>query len=741
MINAIIFKVAATACLLPLAVIAAEIEVPVDSAERVRVGVVLGGGGARGAAHIGVLQELERQRIPVDAIVGTSMGAIVGGLYASGMSVSELEDLVTTLDWADALSDSPGREDLSFRRKQDDGEFPMTLELGLRDGALALPQGAIQGQKLDLLLRELTIDVSHVRDFDELAIPFRAIATDLVSGEPYVMGEGDLAQAVRASMSVPGAFAPVAIGERLLVDGGLVGNLGISVMQDMDVDVIIAVDVEFPLYTLDELSSALAISEQVLTIVVRNETLRQIARLDDDDILIRPNLGTFGSTEFARSIETFEPGRAATRAHENELRRLSVSERAYAAWAQRRTQQAQRDNTLSFVRVVDQQGRRMPKLERAVRLEPGDALRAERLAEEANRLFGLRAFDKVGYRLIEAPSGTGVEFLASTRSWGDSFLKFGLGIEDDFEGSTSFNFAARLWRPGVNRYGAEWRTDLRVGTLPLLASEFYQPLGLDSHLFVSPNIELLQRNIDTFVADEAVARLRISEALAGLDAGTTLGNWGELRIGAYRGAGNARVKVGDPSVPNVSFDIGGAFASLKIDTFDDAHFPRSGMRGELLWDLSRRGLGADVNYDVLALDWNAAWSRGKSTLVAGLDYSTSQNAENVVQAQFPLGGFLRLSGLERGQLSGPHAGVARLVYYRRIGDSAGDLIEVPIYLGASVEAGNVWQTRDEVRLDSLITNGSLFFGLDTYLGPVFLAAGLSESGDTNFYLFIGAIPD
>lgn len=712
-----------------------------DAPARLRVGLVLGGGGARGAAHIGVLQELERLRIPVDVIVGTSMGAVVGGLFASGMSPADLQELVSTLNWADALSDSPDRSDLGFRRKQDDEEFPMKLELGLNGRQLSLPQGAIQGQALDLLLRELTIDVSHIADFDDLPIPFRAIASDLVTGKPYVMGNGDLAQAIRASMSVPGVVAPVAIDGHLLVDGGIVGNLGIEVMQQMGVDVIIAVDVEFPLYDFDELSSALSISEQVLTILIRNETLRQIERMDVDDILIRPQLGTFGSTEFARSSETIAPGVAATREQAARLGALALSETGYETWLASRVHESRNTDTVAFAAVVDAAGRPMPRLQEQLQIEPGDAVDAERFGREANRLFGMRAFEKVVYKLVDRDEQTGVQFTASSRSWGRSFIKFGLGIEDDFEGSTAFHFAARLWRPGVNRFGAEWRTDARVGTSPLLESEFYQPLGLDSSFFVSPRIDLSQRNIETFDADEAIARLRVSEALAGLDVGAALGNWGEFRIGIYRGVGNARVKVGDPVIPNQSFDIGGVFGRLQVDTFDDANFPRKGLRAEVRWDASRPGLGAKDEYDTLTFDINRAWSRGKSTLVAGLNYATSNHAGPVVQAHFPLGGFLRLSGLERGQLRGPHAGVARLLYYRRIGDSAGGLIELPIYFGASLEAGNVWQTRDAIGVDSLVTNGSLFFGLDTFFGPMFLAAGLSETGNSNFYLFIGAIPD
>ena len=245
-----------------------------DATPRPRIGLVLGGGGARGAAHIGVLKELERLRIPVDAIAGTSMGAIVGGLYATGVNAEDLEELVSSLDWNAALSDTAAREDMSFRRKQDEREFPINFELGLRGTDLVLPKGVIQGQELDLLLRKLTLHASHITDFDNFPIPFRAIASDIVAGEAVVMDSGDLAMAIRASMSVPGVFAPARIDGRLLVDGGLIGNLPIDVMKEMGVDIIIAVDVEFPLYKSEELKSVLTISEQMLTILIRKETLR-----------------------------------------------------------------------------------------------------------------------------------------------------------------------------------------------------------------------------------------------------------------------------------------------------------------------------------------------------------------------------------------------------------------------------------------------------------------------------------
>jgi NTE family protein len=668
------------------------------------------------------------------------MGAIVGGLYASGTTTAELEELVRTLDWNSALSDSGAREDLSFRGKQDDADYPIRFELGVRDGRLLLPQGVIQGQRLDLVLRELTIDSSHVRNFDEFPIPFRAIATDLVSGEAYVMGEGDLALAIRASMSVPGAFAPVQVDERLLVDGGLVGNLGIEVMQEMGVDVIIAVNVEFPLYAEDELVSAIGISEQVLTILIRKETLRQIERLDDDDILIRPDLGDFASANFAASPEAIEPGVAATRAVSQELERYAIDEESWASYQARRKSAAPLKDHIDFVRVRHD-GRASPQLvERRMQVEPGDPIDTDAFSAEANRLYGLRVFEKVGYQLVEEGDRLGVEFEATSKRWGPGYLRFGLAVEDDFEGGTAFNLAARYWRPGLNALGAEWRTDVQLGTDPNIATEFYQPLRGDSRLFLAPRFEVGQRNLNVFEAEETVAQLRLTEYEFGLDAGAELGNWGEIRLGLYRGQSDARVKVGDPGVPELDIETGGVRSTLLIDTLDDAQFPRSGTRAAFEVELSRPGLGGERSYDTAAFDVDAAWSRGKSTFVAGLQFGTSLNSRSTLQDHYMLGGFLRLSGLERGQLAGPYAGLARLVYYRRIGASAASLFDLPIYVGASVEAGNAWQVSDSIDIESLMAGGSLFLGLDSFFGPIYLAAGFGEGGETNFYLFVGSAP-
>lgn len=706
---------------------------------RPRIGLVLGGGGARGAAHIGVLQELERLRVPVDAIVGTSMGAIVGGLYATGMSAAELEQLVGSVDWAGALSDKPDRKDLSFRRKQDDAQVPIDFELGVRGTELILPPGLIQGQRLDMLLRELTMPVTNIKDFDRLPIPFRAIASDIERGEIWVMDKGDLAQSIRASMSVPGVFAPVQIGDRLLVDGGLVGNLAIDVMQEMGVDIIIAVDVEFPLYKAEELGSALVVSEQMLTILIRKETLRQIDRLDEEDVLIRPELGVFASTNFGEIIDTIEPGQAAVTEQADRLREISLDEEAWGEYLANRNQPVYPASTLAFVRVVHDGVLASEVLESKLSVKAGDPIDHAVLAQNADRLYGLQYYEQVSYSLVEEGGETGVEYQARTKSWGPSFLQFGVELEDDFEGSTGFNLSARMTRAGINRLGAEWRSDLRLGTDPRFLSEFYQPLRFNSRLFVVPRIELGQTNINTFSADDTVARYRLSEGEAGVALGRELGRIGELRVGVFRGLGEARVTVGDPTLPNFDFDTGGVFARLRFDTLDDARFPRHGVRSDVVWVSSRPGFGADSRFDTIAGEVARTWSRGRNSLQLGLSYATTLESDGAVQDYFPLGGFLRLSGLERGEIRGPHAALAKLVYYRRVGATSG-FLDTPIYLGASAEVGNVWQERSDMSFDSMMLNGSVFAGFDTFIGPVYLAAGFGENSESNVYLFVGALP-
>jgi NTE family protein len=709
--------------------------------ERPRVGLVLGGGGARGAAHIGVLRELERMRVPIDAIAGTSMGAIIGGLYATGRSADELEKIVQGIDWSDAFSDDERRVNKRFRRKQDDRDYPIGFELGIQRGKLQLPKGAISGQKVALILRELTLAVPADGDFDDLPIPFRAVAADLATGEQVEMGEGDIATAIRASMAAPGVIAPVEIAGRSLVDGGLGGNVPVDTIRAMDVDVIIAVDVEFPLYRPDQLNSVLDISAQMLTILIRNQTREQLATLGDADVLIRPELGQFGSTDFADIELAIEPGSRATAALEDQLRPLGLDEAAYAEHiAERRGRIGSVPERVDFVEIESDGDIAADLLRTRIRTKPGDPLVPDRLAADAGALHGLYTYERVGYGLVERDGDTGIRFDAVSKPWGPNYLLFGVSLQDDFDGMTAFNLAARFTRTELNSLGAEWRNDLQLGSQPLLRSELYQPLGFGSRYFVAPRFEIGQRNFNVFAGEEALGRYRVTGGEAALDLGRELGRWGEFRAGVFRGYSDASLKVGDPSLGDIEADTGGTFVQLAFDTLDDGQIPTNGILGRFRWITSSSSLGADNDAGALESNVRLVRSFGRHSIELGALLNVATEDSDLVQNFYPLGGFLRLSGLARGEISGPHAGVARLVYYRRTGNTGGDLFEIPLYFGASLEAGNVWERRSDIGFDDAIASGSVFMGLDTYFGPLYLAAGLAEGGRTNFYLSLGAPP-
>ncbi|MEO0365260.1 MAG: patatin-like phospholipase family protein [Pseudomonadota bacterium] len=710
---------------------------------RPRVALVLSGGGARGAAHVGVIRALEENNIPVDVVVGTSMGAVVGGLYCAGLDADALEVVVRDIDWLDAFVDNSARENLTYRRKRDDDDFLIRFDLGVRDGRLRLPTGIIQAQKLMQYLRENTLNYSRTESFDDLPTPFRAVAADLGTGDTVVLDSGDLAVAMRASMSAPGVFAPVEWEGRVLVDGGIAMNLPIEVAQSLDVDVIIAVDVGFPVMPLDTLESALAVSNQMLTILIERETREQRALLDADDVLIQPALGILGSTDFLQALDAIEIGYQSVTQHMARLQHLSIEQARY------QSHRARRDDTSNDERVP---GRIEIKTDASIlpdviltrmATQPGEPLSIDRLREDLAKIYGLGLFERVDYQWVEhedddAPA---LQIDAVAKQWGPGYLRFGLSLEEDFEGSGVFQASARYLRTAINRLGAEWRTSLSAGTNVSLESEFYQPISNDLRYFVAPILRVDQRNINVFETNERIARYRLSTGSFELSAGREISNWGEVRLGVFRETGSARVKVGAPNLPSLDFDAGGFRASFGFDSLDDTVFPKKGSRFEFTTRSVRESLGGVRNYETYQSTYDGYWTVGRHTFSLGLDLATSNNANDLLAEVTFLGGFLNLSGLDRNALVGPHSAISRLVYQRRVGRTGGGFFDWPLYLGASVEAGNVWDRAGLASSSDLIFNGSLFARLDTFLGPAYLASGFGENGETTLYFFLGATPN
>jgi NTE family protein len=711
---------------------------------RPRICLVLSGGGARGMAHIGVLKVLEEMQVPIDCIAGTSMGAVVGGLYASGMTAALIESTMRSVDWQEAFRDAPPRRDLGFRRKQDDRNFLVRLPLGLKHGQILLPKGFIQGQKLQETLRQLTLPFSNSTNFDLLPTPFRAVATDLLTGNAVLLEKGDLSIAMRASISAPGLFAPVETQGLVLVDGGLAENLPIDVARQMHADILIVSDVSFPLQPRAALDSALSISNQMLAILVRKDADRQRATLTGSDVLIEPILGTTSSTDFTAAVATVAAGENAAHTMLAKLDGLRVGDAAYQDYVARRSARQPVLPEIKFVRV-DEQSKRYEKTIMA-EMQPlvGKPLNVDAVGERITELYGLGNFETLDYALVSKGEGSdeesGLEVRARRKSWGPNYVRFGLNLEDDFQGNSRYNAAARFILTELDNLGAELVTDVQIGSDPKVAAEFYQPLNAARTWFVAPSVRVEARDLFIYDKDVEIAEYRDREAEADFDFGRTLGNWGEIRAGFHRANGSARVRLGDPTLVQQQYNNGELFVKFSYDRLDNLHFPRDGQTFSFQWDANRPDLGGDTSFDKIQADWLMARSAGRNTVLLWTSAGSVVGGHInplVVPDLFSLGGFFNLSGLAPTSLFGPNYAIARAIYFRKIGRGGEGFFEFPVYVGMSLEAGNTWETRSAMSFGSTHKDASLFLAFDTYLGPVYLGSGYDTAGHSAYYLFLG----
>jgi NTE family protein len=711
---------------------------PVPGAERPRIGLVLSGGGARGAAHIGVIRALEEMKIPIDAVAGTSMGAVVGGLYAAGLSGDEIEEVFRTLDWKDLFQDRAPRKDLVYRRKQDDRSFLASGGLGIRaDDGVVLPLGLVQGQKITQVLRTSTMRVADVQDFDRLPTPFRALATDLETGDAVVLRSGDLATVLRASMSAPGVLAPVEIGGRLLVDGGVVDNLPVDLVKEMGVDVVIAVDVSFPLARRDGLQSPLDVTNQMIAIMVRRGTSASLKELGDRDVLVSPELGRMTAIDFARMPQVVTAGQAAVTKQAEKLAALAMPAGEYAAYASARQRSADPSFNVAFVRPAPRSEADAKRIDAVFGSVVGHPFDTEVLQSKAYRQYGLDRFEAVDYRVVRDDGERGLEIDLRRKSWGPNFLRFGMSIESDYEGGTVANAGARLLMTGVNALDGEVLLDTQLGEDPRFVAELFQPLSLTTDMFVAPGFRYQLETLQIVDDGRRVAQYRVRDTEVSLAIGAELSNWGEVRLGVRRGNGSTRLMVGEPVVPGDDFDIGAAYLEFGYDRLDSAYFPKHGQAFRASWQSENEALGASADANIVEASWVLARTSGRNSLVLSMEGGSALD-DRVVSPQelFTLGGFLNLSGLPPDALIGTQFGIVRTIAFRRVSRGGTGLFEFPAYVGASFEIGNVWQNQDAVDFGDLKTGGSLFLAAETPFGPLYLAGGLAE-GDGAFYLILG----
>ena len=704
--------------------------------ERERVGLVLSGGAARGLAHIGVLKALEEQGIIIDAIAGTSMGAVVGGLYAAGYSIAELEQLALEVDWQQALSDAPSRVDIPFRRKQDDRDFLVKQKLSFRDdGSLGLPLGVLQGQNLALLLEKLFARAGAVEDFDQLPIPFRAVAADISTGEVVVFSQGHLALAVRASMSIPAVLTPVEVDGRLLVDGGISNNIPVDIARQMDVDRVIVADIGSPLATTESLHTVFDILNQSVGLLTRRNSDAQLATLQAQDILIQPELAGYGLTDFARAQGMMDAGYRATNAMQWRLVDLAQPLPGHKKLASN-TKKIKQAPLITSVQIQNTSKVGDEVIRYYIRQALDQPLDVEQLQKDMGTLYGLEYFERVEYRLQPESGGNALVINATDKKTGTDYLRLGMNLSDDLRGDSVFNIGASFRMNGINRLGAEWLSRVQMGDSQELYTEFYQPLDIGSRYFVSPWLHGEVRNIKFMEDSDPIAEYRLQRMRYGVNLGRQIATNAEVRFGVGSGWGNADVRIGKRDLPDFSFKEGYYHLQYAFDSLDDVNFPRTGEELRLSAWQHATELGSDERYRQWLVELNKPLNWGANTWIIGGRYARTLDAKEVVTSSYQIGGAQKLSGYRENALAGQNASIGRLIYYRRLTPMRTFSLGLPVYAGMSLERGRVWSQASN--LDSGYINAmSMFVAVDTPIGPLNFSYGVNDDSESAFYLNLG----
>lgn len=718
----------------PVQSVMAETSMATGENLRPSIGLALSGGGARGAAHLGVIRVLEEHNIPIDYIAGTSMGAIVGGLYSAGLDTEQIETALAGVDWVHVFSDLPSRQERSFRRKRDDDFYLVKQKLGFNDSQVTLPLGVVQGQKIAMVLSSLLVRVADIDDFDKLTIPFRAVASDIVSGEEVVLGTGDLATSIRASMSIPAVFSPTEIDGRLLVDGGVAKNLPISVVREMGADIVIAVDISTPLLKRSEIDSVVAITNQLTGLLTRRNIEAELATLTERDVLIVPALEDVSTTDFAEFTKAIEPGRIAMEKQMGSLQPYAVSDAVAANARIVRSEVSRKLPIVDQVRLVqDTKISEEYLLKRLSSRHVGQQLDINQLEQDVTEIYGLELFQNVLYDIKQENGETVLEFNISERRWGPNYLQFGAEYDSNGDSENIFNLGVAYLKTAINSRGGEWRSGLQIGSEPAAFTEFHQPFGPEFKYFFNPFAAYRRQIVSTFDGSDVTATFDISETIGEIGFGRELDNWGEVRVGYRFTDGDISRRVGSRHFPDTSFQRGESFVRLSIDEFDDFYFPRSGSVVVAEWTRSRDELGADSNFDQVSLSATYAYTRNRNTILIDGRYSSTISGDAPIQSQFRLGGFGQLSGFSRNQLSGQHAVLGVVAFYRQLNDRG----FIPVFAGLTVEQGNVWEDRSDISFGKGLLAGSLWVGAETPIGPAYLAYGRIEGGEDALYFFLG----
>lgn len=702
-----------------------------------KIALVLSGGGARGFAHIGVLRVLKELRVPVDFVVGTSMGAVLGGAYAAGRSAEELAEIVRTTSWDNVLADRPARDVLDFRRREEDLLLPSRIEFAVTKSGASLPPSAAGNAALEQALTRLLPNGTRNDLVHTLPLPFRSVASDLVTGELVELNDTPLFQTLRASLAVPGVFAPVRINQRLVVDGGLVRNLPIEMAHKMGADIVIAVNVGTPLSEENELGSAISVAQQMLQILTEQNVQRSLKEMRSQDILIAPNLNGISFLDFNEHRRAIEAGEFASHLLTAQLSKFSVSEAAYAQFEQRRTGTVPVPGKALPIASIDIQGTTYinPNILIAQSgLKVGDVVNEEHIRQANSTLYGRGDLDHVDTEIDDQGEQRHILIKANEAKWGRNRLRVGLELASNFSDSNRFSIGAMHIASSLNQWGAELRTVAKTGAQGQLGMQLFQPLGAGSEWHISPSIQYGASSLDLYSGDRKQQRNGYKTASITMTAGKHLGNWGNLQAGVARNHNKVDIEIpAQPELATSNF-FNTLLINFNVDTLDSLAFPT---RGYLLDFKSTHLRTKEIGNPSLS----TFSMRGMSALQTGQwaghiygEWAKSQRGN----APLELGGFLRLSGTPDGSLSNNAVALGRVVIARRIG-SMPSTFGGSIRTGFSVELGAGFDAKESVKFSKIKQSGSTFISLDTRFGPLYFGAGSTRGSGSSVYLFLGPI--
>ena len=712
---------------------------------RPKIGLVLSGGGAKGAAHLGVLKILEENRIPVDYIAGTSIGAYVAGMYALGYSAAEIEKLMLNENWSAGYSDAIPRELLRYRDKQHRDRFNIPIDMGYRDQEIKLPNGLLRGQTMSQLLQRSTGLVHQFGHFDDLAIPFRAVATNLETSEAVIISQGSIVKAMQASATVPGALQTVEYQGKLVVDGGIANNLPVDVVQALGADIIIAVDIGSSLLKRDALNSTLSVVGQLSTMLTNASTERQKLLLTEQDILIRPAVGEMSTTDFQIMPQAYALGEQAAQSHLHALQELSVSEAEYSAYVAKKRRMSRTwlvavDRPLIEL-VVNNDSQVSELLIRdTLGILEGDVVTPEQLEAGVANIYALDKFERVDAEFTDTEQGRVLTLTTKAKSWGPNYLQLGFSWEDNLslESPISFDVGYTLTDLTVN--GGEWRNEIGLGIDKYISTEFYQPLDSDQLFYSRAKFGYDVKEWEFVDSKASAFEVTHAEYRLDLGIGYNYVEQGMVELGFIFERGSLENK---DVINELEYSSYGGYVMFGFDDLDTIYFPTRGNRFTLnlyyRHDSGPDMFGTESSDTSLQIeaDWRGGWSVARHAFVGIASLATVDQQAGTSVHISELGGFLNLSGYSKNSLVGQHKVFGAFVYQYDLKRNFLRMSGYPLYVGSSIEAGNVWAVIDSVSLSDLIYSGSLYLGADTGVGPTAIGFGWADDGEMTIFIFIG----